>query len=116
MNPLFVRPISAAAPLRITWNSRTAACGKKNTPSLPPRWFPCKRVVEVGAVDGDVRVDRSLAGDDEAVAIGFLRDGRRQLGELGEIAAADRQIRHRARADGACWWPFRPCRAAAARP
>ena len=50
-----------------------------------------QRVVEIGAVDGDVRVDRSLTGDDETVPITFLRDGRRQLHELGEVASADWQ-------------------------
>ena len=50
-----------------------------------------QRVVEIGAVDGDVRVDRSLTGDDETVPIAFLRDGRRQLHELGEVASADWQ-------------------------
>ena len=58
-----------------------------------------QRVVEIGAVDRDVRVDGPLAGNDEAVAIGLLRDRRRQLHELGEVASTDRQIRHGARAD-----------------
>ena len=40
--PAVVRPTLAAAPARTTWNSSTAACGKKNTPSLPPRWLPCR--------------------------------------------------------------------------
>ena len=50
-----------------------------------------QRVVEIGAVDGDVRVDRSLTGDDQTVPIAFLRDGRRQLHELGEVASPDWQ-------------------------
>jgi hypothetical protein len=37
-----VRPTLAAAPARTTWNSSTAAWGKKKTPSLPPRWLPCR--------------------------------------------------------------------------
>ncbi len=39
--PAAVRPTVAVAPVRTTWNSSTAAWGKKKTPSLPPRWLPC---------------------------------------------------------------------------
>jgi hypothetical protein len=51
-----------------------------------------ERIVEVGAVDRDVRVDRPLARDDQAEAIRLLHDGRRQLHELREITAAYREI------------------------
>ena len=40
--PAAVRPTLAEAPARTTWNSSTAAWGKKKTPSLPPRWLPCR--------------------------------------------------------------------------
>ena len=51
-----------------------------------------QRVVEVGAIDGDVRVDRALARDHHARPIRFLHQRRRQLRELRERAAANRQV------------------------
>ena len=52
-----------------------------------------ERVVEVGAVDGDVVLDALLAVDRKLVAVGTLhdRDARRQLREVEEVAAVVRE-------------------------
>ncbi len=59
-----------------------------------------ERVVEVGAVDGDVGVDRALPGDDEAGPVRFLDDRRREQDEVGEVPAPRGQVGDGARIDG----------------
>jgi len=49
---------------------------EEEDPFVAAPLVPLERVVEVGAVEGHVRVDGSLACDDEAVAVRFLDDGR----------------------------------------
>jgi hypothetical protein len=53
-----------------------------------------ERIVEVGAVDGDVVGDALLSVDRKLVAVRPLHDGHagRELGELEEVAAVVRQI------------------------
>ena len=47
----------------------------------------------------DVRVDRALTGNDQTAAIALLQHHRRQLRELREVAAANRQVGDRPLAD-----------------
>ena len=56
-----------------------------------------ERVVGVGAVDHHVVVDAALAADADLGAVRSLddADGRRQLDEVDEVAAVDRQLGHR---------------------
>ena len=53
-------------------------------------------VVEVGAIDGDVVGNSLLAVDRELIAVRALDDGhsRSELGQLQEVAAVVRQLRH----------------------
>ena len=55
-----------------------------------------ERIVEVRAVDGDVVGDALLSVDGQLVAVRTLDDGHagRELGQLEEVAAVVRQVRH----------------------
>ena len=66
---------------------------------VPAALVALQRVVEVGAVDRYVRVDRPLTGDDHPRAVGLLDDGRRQLRELGEAPSSNRQVVDRRQRD-----------------
>ena len=65
--------------------------------TLAAALFPEERVVGVGAVDHHVVVDAALAVDADLGPVRPLddADGRRQLHEVDEVAAVDRQLGHR---------------------
>ncbi len=74
--------------------------GEEEDPFVAAALVALQGIVEVGAVDGDVGVDRALAGDDEAGAVRFLDDRRREQDEVGEVPAPRGQVGDGARIDG----------------